>query len=90
MEIFFIKKVMKILDSMVLALVVPAYKGLVETTEKMKEPLEKTFNEMKDEIVSVQKKISAQLIGMNQEKDIILFPSRFHAWFKPGRLYISA
>ena len=85
---------MKILDSMVLALVVPAYKGLVETTEKMKEPLEKTFNEMKDEIVSVQKKISAQLIGMNQEKDIILFPdlfkSRFHAWFKPGRLYISA
>ena len=51
------------LDSMVLALVVPAYKTLVETTDKMKAPLEKTFNEKKDDIVDVQKKIVEQLAG---------------------------
>ena len=54
------------LDSMVLALVVPAYKGLVETTEKMKEPLETTFNEKKDEIVAVQKKIIVQITGIGR------------------------
>ena len=51
------------LDSMVLALVVPAYKTLVETTDKMKAPLEKIFNEKKDDIVDVQKKIVEQLAG---------------------------
>ena len=51
------------LDSMVLAIVVPAYKTLVETTEKMKAPLEKTFNEKKDDIVDAQKKITEQLAG---------------------------
>ena len=54
---------MKVLDSMVLAIVVPAYKTLVETTEKMKVPLEKTFNEKKDDIVDAQKKITEQLAG---------------------------
>jgi hypothetical protein len=54
---------MKMLDSMVLALAVPAYKGLVETTEKLKAPMEKTFEEKKDDIYDVQRKITEQLAG---------------------------
>ena len=53
------------MDSMVITLVNPAYKGLVETTEKMKEPVEKMFDEKKDEIAKVQKKITAQIGGIS-------------------------
>ena len=54
---------MKALDSIVLAMVIPGYKGVVDSTQTMKTPLEKTINEKKDEIVSVQKKMTEQLSG---------------------------
>ena len=59
---------MKMLDSMVHAMVVPAYKGLVAGTEKLKEPMEQTFDEKKDEIYEVQRKLITVLGGTNLEK----------------------
>ena len=56
---------MKTLDSMVHAMVVPAYKALVAGTEKLKEPMEQTFDEKKDEIYEVQRKLITVLGGTN-------------------------
>ena len=54
---------MKALDSIVLAMVIPGYKGVVDSTQTMKTPLEKTINEKKEDVVNVQKKITEQLSG---------------------------
>ncbi|XP_046850342.1 PH domain-containing protein DDB_G0267786-like [Xenia sp. Carnegie-2017] len=55
------KQVVKILESTVLGIVKPAYQGLVETTEKMKNPIEKTFNEKKEDIIKVYVQIKEKL-----------------------------
>lgn len=54
---------MKILESTVLGIVKPAYQGVVETTEKMKNPIEKTFNEKKEDIIKVYVQIKEKLTG---------------------------
>jgi hypothetical protein len=61
------------LDSIVLALVIPALKTLVETTENMKIPMEKAFNETKDQIGEAQKKITALLAGKKKRRHYIFY-----------------
>ena len=54
------------MDSLVLAMVTPSYKALVESTQSLRGPLEETVDAKKGEIVEVQKKITKELSGMLQ------------------------
>lgn len=56
-------KVMKVLDRIIIRIVKPAYKGLAATVEKMKPPIEKTFDEKKDDIIKVYKQMKEKLMG---------------------------
>ncbi|KXJ29525.1 PH domain-containing protein [Exaiptasia diaphana] len=55
------EQIIKSLDSLVMAMVIPSYKGQVETTSKMKTPLEDIIMEKKDDIIDAQNKITSQL-----------------------------
>ena len=55
---------------MLLPMVAVAYNGLVETTEKMKEPFDKIFDEKKEDVAEVQKKIVEKLAGNVQPMNI--------------------
>ncbi|EDO47211.1 predicted protein [Nematostella vectensis] len=65
------EQVVKTLDSIVKAMVIPSYTALVESTQKMKGPMEESIDSKKDEIVNAQKKITTELAdkldGMIQE-----------------------
>lgn len=48
-----------------MAMVIPSYKAQVETTSKIKGPIDDLIMQKKDEIIGVQNKITEQLSGTN-------------------------
>lgn len=60
----FILKVVKTLDSLVMAMVIPSWKGMQESSQQMKTALEPTIKDKKDELAAVQRKVMWDLSGM--------------------------
>ena len=46
-----------------MAMVIPSWKGMTETTEKMKGTLEVTIKDKKEEMAAVQRKVMWDLAG---------------------------
>lgn len=59
-----ILKVVKTLDSLVMAMVIPSWKGMQESSQQMKTVLEPTIKDKKDELAAVQRKVMWDLSGM--------------------------
>lgn len=55
---------MKTLDSLVMAMVIPSWKGMQESSQQMKKVLEPTIKDKKDELAAVQRKVMWDLSGM--------------------------
>ena len=55
---------MKTLDSLVMAMVIPSWKGMQESSQQMKTVLEPTIKSKKDELAAVQRKVMWDLSGM--------------------------
>ena len=55
---------MKTLDSLVMAMVIPSWKGMQESSQQMKTVLEPTIKDKKDELAAVQRKVMWDLSGM--------------------------
>lgn len=51
------EQVVKTLDSLVMAMVIPSWKGMQESSQQMKKVLEPTINDKKDELAAVQRKV---------------------------------
>ena len=55
---------MKTLDSLVMAMVIPAWKGMQESSQQMKGVLEPAIKDKKDELVAAQRKVMWDLSGI--------------------------
>ncbi|XP_073242754.1 PH domain-containing protein DDB_G0267786-like [Porites lutea] len=51
------EQVVKTLDSLVMAMVIPSWKGMQESSQQMKTVLEPTIKDKKDELAAVQRKV---------------------------------
>lgn len=51
------EQVVKTLDSLVMAMVIPSWKGMQESSQQMKAVLEPTIKDKKDELAAVQRKV---------------------------------
>ncbi|XP_027056438.1 PH domain-containing protein DDB_G0267786-like [Pocillopora damicornis] len=51
------EQVVKTLDSLVMAMVIPSWKGMQESSQQMKTALEPTIKDKKDELAAVQRKV---------------------------------
>ena len=59
----FVVQVVKTLDSLVMAMVIPSWKGMQESSQQMKTVLEPTIKDKKDELAAVQRKVMWDLSG---------------------------
>lgn len=57
-------QVVKTLDSLVMAMVIPSWKGMQESSQQMKGVLEPTIKDKKDELAAAQRKVMWDLSGV--------------------------
>ncbi|KAL9988023.1 hypothetical protein ACROYT_G002420 [Oculina patagonica] len=65
------EQVVKTLDSLVMAMVIPSWKGMQESSQQMKAVLEPTIKDKKDELAAVQRKVMwdlSELLKSSMEK----------------------
>lgn len=65
------EQVVKTLDSLVMAMVIPSWKGMQESSQQMKAVLEPTIKDKKDELAAVQRKVMwdlSELLKSTMEK----------------------
>lgn len=65
------EQVVKTLDSLVMAMVIPSWKGMQESSQQMKTVLEPTIKSKKDELAAVQRKVMwdlSELLKSSMEK----------------------